>query len=205
MTPDVKARIFEPFFTTKQEGAGTGLGLAVVFSIVDQLGGAVEVDTALNRGTTFHVYLPQTDEVEAEVAAAAPAVNSTGTETILLVEDEPQVAELVTRALRKSGYTVLRASRGAEALDILRTNTTRIDLLLTDIVMPGMNGRELADRVMQLQPDIRVLYMSGYSDDAVLRHGVEAATMQFIAKPFSIKGLTGKVREALAPPVQLVA
>jgi signal transduction histidine kinase/ActR/RegA family two-component response regulator len=199
MTPEVKARIFEPFFTTKQEGAGTGLGLAVVFGIIEQVGGAVAVDTELNRGTTFRVYFPHTVEAQAEAESKAPVENVGGTETILLVEDEPQVAELVTRALRKHGYTVLRASRGAEALEIVRGVETRIDLLLTDIVMPGMNGRDLADRVKTLRPDIPVLYMSGYSDDAVLRHGVETATMHFLAKPFSIKALTSKVREALVP------
>jgi signal transduction histidine kinase/CheY-like chemotaxis protein len=205
MTPEVKARIFEPFFTTKQEGAGTGLGLAVVFGIIEQVGGAVAVETELNRGTTFQVYIPHTSEAQAEAAAKAPAASSGGSETILLVEDEPQVAELVTRALRKSGYTVLRASRGGEALEMVRTSDTRIDLLLTDIVMPGMNGRELADRVRQMRPEMPVLYMSGYSDDAILRHGVEAATMQFIGKPFSIKALTSKIREVLTPgPTPLV-
>jgi signal transduction histidine kinase/CheY-like chemotaxis protein len=205
MTPEVKARIFEPFFTTKQEGAGTGLGLAVVFGIIEQVGGAVAVETELNRGTTFHIYFPHTAEAPAEAAAKTPAVTSGGAETILLVEDEPQVAELVTRALRKHGYTVLRASRGAEALEILRTVDTRVDLLLTDIVMPGMNGRELADRVKTMRPGIPVLYMSGYSDDAILRHGVEAATMQFIGKPFSITALRSKVREVLAPGPAAVA
>jgi signal transduction histidine kinase/ActR/RegA family two-component response regulator len=206
MTSEVKSRIFEPFFTTKQEGKGTGLGLAVVFSIVEQLGGGISVETEPDRGTTFHVYLPHTAEPQPETNASpsAAAVN-TGSETILLVEDEPQVSTLVTRALQKSGYTVVSASRGAEALEILQTSTAHIDLLLTDIVMPGMNGRELADRVKVLRRDIRVLYMSGYSDDAVLRHGVEAATMQFIAKPFSITALTCKVRDALAQPIERVA
>jgi signal transduction histidine kinase/ActR/RegA family two-component response regulator len=199
MTPEVKARIFEPFFTTKREGAGTGLGLAVVVGIVEQLGGAIVVDTELNRGTTFHVYMPQTAEVEVEAVAAPAAAVAGGSGTILLVDDEPQVADLVMRALRDGGYTVLTASHGTEALEVLRTSAAPIDLLLTDIIMPGMNGRELADRVRQLQPDIRVLYMSGYSDDAILRHGVEAATMQFLAKPFSMKALSAKVREALAP------
>ena len=199
MTPEVKARIFEPFFTTKQEGAGTGLGLAVVFSIIEQAGGAVAVETELNRGTAFHIYFPHTSETHAEAVSKPVSASTAGTETILLVEDEPQVSELVTRALRKNGYTVLRASRGAEALEILRTVDTRVDLLLTDIVMPGMNGRELADRVKQLRPEIPVLYMSGYSDDAILRHGVEAATMQFIGKPFSIKALTSKIRDVLTP------
>ena len=199
MTPEVKARIFEPFFTTKREGAGTGLGLAVVVGIVEQLGGAIAVDTELNRGTTFHVYLPQTAETETQAESAPAAAVTAGSGTILLVDDEPQVADLVMRALRDGGYTVLTASDGMEALDVLTAATGRIDLLLTDVIMPGMNGRELADRVRMLQPDIRVLYMSGYSDDAILRNGVEAATMQFLAKPFSMKALSAKVRDALAP------
>ena len=199
MTPEVKARIFEPFFTTKQEGAGTGLGLAVVCGIVEQLGGGIAVDTEVGRGTAFHVYVPHTAEAQDGAAAQTPAASAAGgAETILLVEDEPQVAEIVTHALGDAGYTVLAATRGTEALELLQASSSRVDLLLTDIVMPGMNGRELADRVRQARPGIRVLYMSGYADDAVLRHGVEAATMQFIAKPVSIRTLTGKVREALA-------
>ena len=200
MTPEVKARIFEPFFTTKQEGAGTGLGLAVVYGIVDQLGGAIDVDTELNRGTTFHVYLPHTTDPE-EIAVAAPIAAGAGSETVLLVEDEPQVAEVLSSALEASGYTVLRAAHGAEALEIARTHPVAIHLLLTDVVMPGMNGRELADRLTELRPEIGILFMSGYSDDAMLRNGVETARAQFIPKPFSMKRLTAKIREVLAPPL----
>ena len=196
MTADVKARIFEPFFTTKQEGAGTGLGLAVVQGIVQQLGGAISVETEISRGSTFHIYLPQTSEAE-EVATAGPTTPSAGTETVLLVEDEPDVAELLVSALQANGYTVLRAARGAEALEIVRTHGSTIHLLLTDVVMPGMNGRELADRATALRPDVQILYMSGYSDDALLRRGVEASRAHFIPKPFSIKLLTSKIREVL--------
>jgi signal transduction histidine kinase/ActR/RegA family two-component response regulator len=205
MTAEVKARIFEPFFTTKQEGAGTGLGLAVVHGIVEQLGGAIAVETEVNRGTTFHIYVPHTAEREVHAVVAAPVARRTGTETILVVEDERQVSEMVTRALRKAGYTVLRASRGSEALEILRTHEDPIHMMLTDIVMPGMNGRELADRVKAMRPEIRILYMSGYSDDAVLRRGVESATAEFIPKPFSLTTLTARIRDILDPPAEQVA
>ena len=204
MTPDVKARIFEPFFTTKQEGAGTGLGLAVVQGIVQQLGGAIAVESEVSRGSTFHVYLPQTGEAE-QVAVAGPVTVCAGTETVLLVEDEPDVAELLVNALEGNGYTVLRAARGAEALEIVRTYSASIHLLLTDVVMPGMNGRELADRATALRPEMQILYMSGYSDDAVLQRGVEAARAHFIAKPFSIKLLTSTIREVLGPAAPAAA
>jgi signal transduction histidine kinase len=202
MTADVKARIFEPFFTTKPEGVGTGLDLAVVYGIVEQLSGAIVVDTEVSRGTTFHIYLPHTNEREAEDTVDAPAVAGRGTETVLLVEDEPQVASLIAGALQTNGYTVLQAAHGAEALDIAQAHATPIHLLLTDVVMPGMNGRELADRVGVLRRDIRTLYMSGYADDAILKHGVETATAQFIPKPFSMNTLTAKIRDVLTTPCE---
>ena len=197
MPPEVKARIFEPFFTTKAEGAGTGLGLAVVYGIVEQIGGAIVVDTEVGQGTAFHLYLPPTVEQEAAVVRELPKASG-GHETVLLVEDEPQVAEVIAGALQTSGYTVLQAGHGAEALDIARSHAAPIHLLLTDVVMPGMNGRELADRVGDLRGDIRTLYMSGYADDAVLRHGVEASLVQFIPKPFSMDSLRAKIRDVLA-------
>ena len=197
MTPEVKARIFEPFFTTKAEGVGTGLGLAVVYGIVEQLGGAVTVDTEVDRGTAFHLYLPPTAEQETTEAREVPKALG-GNETVLLVEDEPQVAELIADALQTSGYTVLQAAHGTQALDIVRSHGQPIHLLLTDVIMPGMNGRELADRVTGLRGDVRTLYMSGYSDDAVLRNGVEAALVQFIPKPFGMDALRAKIRDVLA-------
>ena len=205
MSPEIKARIFEPFFTTKPEGAGTGLGLAVVYGIVEQLGGGITVDTEIGRGTTFHVYLPHTIEPEAELNPSLRAAAGGGTETILLVEDEPQVADLISGALQASGYTVLTAANGAQALEIVRTRPSPIHLLLTDVVMPGMNGRELADRIHAVRDGIRTLYISGYSDDAVLRHGVETAVAQFLPKPFSMDTLRMKIRDVLAAPQPVVA
>jgi CheY-like chemotaxis protein len=198
MTPEVQARIFEPFFTTKREGAGTGLGLAVVYGIVEQLGGAIALESEVDHGTTFYVYLRPTHEREEATEAAAPAPVA-GSETVLLVEDEVQVSNLVAAALQRSGYTILQARDGREALEIARMHRAPIHLLLTDVVMPGMNGRELADRVTAIRSETRVLYMSGYSGEAVLRRGVEAAA-QFIPKPFSISALTSKIREILSPP-----
>jgi signal transduction histidine kinase/ActR/RegA family two-component response regulator len=200
ITPEVKARIFEPFFTTKPEGAGTGLGLAVVYGIVEQLGGGIAVDTEIGRGTTFHVHLPHTTEREPEVNPALRPAAAGGTETILLVEDEPQVADLISGALEASGYTVLTAASGIQALEIVRSRMSPIHLLLTDVVMPGMNGRELADRIRAVRDGIPTLYISGYSDDAVLKHGVQTAVAQFLPKPFSMDALRRKIRDVLAAP-----
>ncbi len=206
MTEEIKARIFEPFFTTKEEGRGTGLGLAMVYGIVEQLGGAIDVDSEVGRGTTFHIYLPQTSEQEEAVPAqtASRPDNGRGTETVLLVEDEARVSALIASALKKSGYTVLEAMHGQQALEIVSAHTAPIDLLLTDVVMPGMNGRELAEHVTRLRCETRVLYMSGYSDDAILRHGVQAASTHFIQKPFSMETLTTKIRETLKRPLESV-
>jgi signal transduction histidine kinase/CheY-like chemotaxis protein len=204
MTPEVASHIFEPFFTTKEEGRGTGLGLAMVYGIVEQMGGAIDVDTQLGRGTTFNLYLKQTAEAEDAVPATPSEPDPTGTrgsETVLLAEDEPLVAALIVNALRKAGYTVLEASRGEPALAIVRAHTGVIDLLLTDVVMPGMNGRELAELVKSIRPETRVLYMSGYSDDAMLRRGIETASAHFIQKPFSMDALKMKIRETLTGTV----
>jgi signal transduction histidine kinase/CheY-like chemotaxis protein len=205
MSPEVVARIFEPFFTTKDEGHGTGLGLAMVYGIIQQAGGAIEVETALGKGTTFHVYLPAAVEDAAAVQAAAgalrdsvPAVEAVRpSETLLLVEDDARVATFIAGALRSHGYTVLEASNAGEAIEIVREHYAPIHLLLTDVVMPGMNGRELSEIVVGMRREMRVLFMSGYSDDAVLRHGIETANARFLPKPFSIDTLTQKIREAL--------
>jgi two-component system cell cycle sensor histidine kinase/response regulator CckA len=205
MSPETVSRIFEPFFTTKEEGCGTGLGLAMVYGIVQQAGGAIDVVTAINEGTTFQVYLPAAPETHADAddsGASAPAdgarvVPTRGSETVLLVDDEPRLATLIAGALRAQGYTVLEAANGQEALDIVRTNHTPIHLLLTDVFMPGMNGRELSELVVGIRCQTRVLFMSGYSDDAVLRQGIETSSAHFLQKPFSIGTLTTKIREAL--------
>jgi len=201
MTPDVVAQIFEPFFTTKDEGKGTGLGLATVYAIVQQGGGTIEVESQPGAGTTFRICLPQVADLDAvEVPHRDVRPASRGVETILLVEDDERVRALVGSVLRKSGYLVLEAAQGEPALDIARAYAAPIHLLLTDVVMPGMSGRVLSERVTSLRSETRVLFMSGYSDDAMLRHGIEAGS-QFLQKPFSIDALAAKIREVLEADV----
>jgi signal transduction histidine kinase/CheY-like chemotaxis protein len=200
MSPETVQHIFEPFFTTKPEGSGTGLGLAMVLGIVEQAGGGIDVQTAVGRGTTFHVYLPQV-EGEPEVTAPVSASTSTGgSETVLLVDDAVDVAHFVTTALRNQGYTVLEASDAHHAMAIASSHDGPIHLLITDVVMPRMNGRELAERIAVLRPETRLLYMSGHSDDAILKRGIEAARVHFIQKPFAMDMLALKIREVLASP-----
>ena len=195
--PDILPRIFEPFFSTKEPDKGTGLGLATVYGIVRQSGGVVTVSTAANVGTTFSVHLPPLAQpVSAEVAEPQPAAVP-GTETILLAEDEPAVRDLATSILRRAGYTVLAAANGEEALRIHGGHRGRIDLLLTDVIMPGMSGRVLAERILASQPGVRVLFMTGYSDDALVRHGVLDGRFSLLPKPFSAHSLTSDVRRVL--------
>jgi PAS domain S-box-containing protein len=199
MDSETASRIFEPFFTTKEGGRGTGLGLATVYGIAQQSGGAIEVQSSIGHGTTFYVYLPRATDTE-KAAEPKQAVAAGGGETILLVEDDDRVRMLVANMLKKNSYTVLLASQGDQALEIASHYSGRIHLLLTDVVMPGISGRQLSERLTKARPDTRVLYMSGYSDDAVLRHGVKSAGTHFIQKPFSIDALALKVREALSAP-----
>jgi PAS domain S-box-containing protein len=199
MDADTVSRIFEPFFTTKEGSKGTGLGLATVYGIVQQSSGAIEVQSRVGHGTAFYIYLPRATDL-GKPAPIASVKSLTGTETVLLVEDDDRVRALVANMLRKNGYTVLLASAGDQALEIAARHRGRIDLLLTDVVMPGLSGRILSERLTSARPDTRVLYMSGYSDDAILRHGVKKAAAHFIQKPFSIDALAHKVRETLSAP-----
>ncbi len=201
MDDQTVARIFEPFFTTKETGRGTGLGLAIVYGIVQQSGGTIAVDTAIGKGTTFRISLPRlADETpvdeEIDLSRGLAALRR-GSETVLLAEDDQRLSVLIGSTLRQAGYTVLAASHGEEALSIARSHASPIHLLLTDVVMPGMNGRVLSEQLKIFRPDTSILFMSGYSDDAVLRNGVEAASAQYIQKPFSMDALMAKMRETL--------
>jgi CheY-like chemotaxis protein/two-component sensor histidine kinase len=199
MEPETLGRLFEPFFSTKEKGKGTGLGLATVYGIVKQSGGHIAVESAPGRGTTFRIWLP---EVEAEAPAApAPVPAGTeapaGSETILLVEDEDAVRGLLFEVLSESGYKVLQASSGAEALRVSRAHGGSVDLLLTDVVMPGMGGREVATALTAERPGLRVLFASGYTAEAIARHGVLEPGTDLIHKPFTPDALLRRVRERL--------
>ncbi|HEY1186653.1 MAG TPA: PAS domain S-box protein, partial [Gemmata sp.] len=197
MSPEVRDKIFEPFFTTKGVGKGTGLGLAVVHGVVKQAGGSVAVESADGAGTTFTVLLPPATGAPAGAAPGVTRLAPRGSETVLLAEDEDAVRTLVRVALEGQGYTVLPASGGAEALDRLRAHPDPVHLLVTDVVMPQMSGRELAEAARAARPGLRVLYMSGYTDDALGRHGLEGTGDQFIQKPFTPLGLARRVRALL--------
>lgn len=204
MDSATQARIFEPFFTTKDAGKGTGLGLSTVFGIAQQSGGTVWVYSEPGLGTTFKVFFPRVDaEVDAARPTLAPATHR-GTETILLVEDQDQVRAIAHTILKRHGYRVVTAQNAAEALLLCERFSGPIDLLLTDVVMPHMSGTELAKRLAQGRPELKVLYMSGYTDDSIVRHGVLESKMAFLEKPFTPESLARKVREVIgtAPTVQ---
>jgi two-component system, cell cycle sensor histidine kinase and response regulator CckA len=198
MSEEVKARIFEPFFTTKEAGMGTGLGLATVFGIVKQSGGHVRVHSKVGHGTTFKIYLPSvTEAVSPNPMEERPATVLTGDETILLVEDEERVRAITRLALQTNGYTVLEAANGVEAIGVAKQYAGPIHLLVSDVVMPQMGGRQLAERLKALHPQMRTLFVSGYTDDAVVRRGVLQAEVAFLQKPFSMDALHRKVRGVL--------
>jgi len=198
MDAATREKIFEPFFTTKERGKGTGLGLATAYGIVKQHEGNIWALSAPGEGTTFKVYLPLADlpaPDPGEKKASTPAPG--GTETIMVVEDEAAVRGLAARVLERSGYTVLLAGDGEECLETLRDHAGPLDLLLTDVVMPGMNGRELHEQIRERFPDAKVLYMSGYSRDIITHHGALEEGIPFLQKPFSVEGLSTRVREIL--------
>jgi PAS domain S-box-containing protein len=198
LSAEAKARLFEPFYTTKPYGQGTGLGLAVVDGVVKQSGGWIDVESELNVGTTFQIYLPATEQAATAAASGAHERSATrGNERVLIVEDETAVREMTQTALESFGYTVFAAPGAEEAQQILSSQQGRIDVLLTDVVMPGMSGPELAEHVRHRHPAIRVIFMSGYTSDAVLRQGIEAGEADFVQKPFSMVALAAKLRHVL--------
>ena len=196
MSEAVRQRIFEPFFTTKAVGKGTGLGLAMVHGVVQQSGGDVTVQSTPGAGSTFTVYLPLAAGVPARPAEVSRTVTA-GHETVLVVDDDPDIRQVVRRALSYAGYDVLLADSGEAALQTLDSRDGRVDLVLTDVMMPGIGGRELAARVRARHPGARILFSSGYAENAIAHHGVLADGVQFIAKPYSLQALTAKVRETL--------
>lgn len=198
MSEDVRQHIFEPFFTTKAQGKGTGLGLATVFGIVKQSSGTVEVYSEIGLGTTFKIYLPRVDEApQAFDSMRPPASPVGGTETVLLAEDNSSVLLFAKTLLDKLGYRVLFAGTGAAALDAAQNYRGGIALLITDVVMPSMNGRELAERLALIHPETKVLFTSGYAEDVIVHHGVLEKNIHFISKPYSLRSLSAKIRSTL--------
>jgi len=189
--------IFEPFFTTKASGQGTGLGLSMVQGIVEQSGGRIAVESRLGQGTTFRVYLPLWVAGPSQPVRPAPLEDLNGRQTVMVVEDQVEVRNYAAKVLQLHGYQVVVAANAGEALLAVEDSTGQLDLLLTDVIMPRMSGRELAERMTALRPDLRVLFMSGYTDDVVVGHGVQEHTSRFVQKPFTPEELLRAVQEAL--------
>jgi len=199
IAPHIRDRIFEPFFTTKEVGKGTGLGLSTVYGIVKQCGGHIEVNSMPGWGTSFKIYLPRVDEPN-EIHTYSPVSPELlkGSETVFLIEDDENVRKFIRDALRRYEYKVLEAGNGEEAIDMIGNHSKdTIHLLLTDILMPGMNGRECAECLASFHPEMKVLYISGYTEGAVVHHGTLEAGMAFLQKPFTPKALVQKVRQVL--------
>ncbi|HEX7574456.1 MAG TPA: response regulator, partial [Bacteroidota bacterium] len=193
-----KVHIFEPFFTTKEKGSGTGLGLATTYGAVHQAGGSIEVSSEVGIGTSFKIYLPRVEEeVVNPVKDDRPTEQPGGTETVLIVEDEGILRNLCVQILEQLGYRVLQARNGNEAIAEVQGFADRIDLLLTDVVMPGMNGSELAKQLVLHNPEMKVLFTSGYTEDVISHHGVLAEGVSFIGKPYTPLALARKIREVL--------
>jgi PAS domain S-box-containing protein len=197
MDKETLVRLFEPFFTTKEVGKGTGLGLSTVYGIVKQNNGFIDVHSEPNQGATFEIYLPRSQGEAEETRRDGVALRASGQETILVVEDEPPILKLTARILEQEGYTVLAASTPGEAIRVAEEHVDEVHLLITDVIMPEMNGRDLAKRLLSLYPRIKLLYMSGYTADIIAHHGVLDDDVHFIQKPFTKQGLVVKLREAL--------
>jgi CheY-like chemotaxis protein len=201
MAAETQSRIFEPFFTTKGLGKGTGLGLSIVYGIVEQSGGHLKVESAPGQGTTFKIYLPQVKPA-AKKTLSPPTSSLSGesSETILLVEDEASVRLITRRFLQERGYSILEASEAEEALRLCQEYTGQIDLLITDVVMPKLSGPELAKRLANLYPNLKILYISGYANEELREHQAQNVASLLLEKPFSLETLTRRVREILDRP-----
>jgi PAS domain S-box-containing protein len=198
MDPETQTHVFEPFFTTKELGKGTGLGLSTVYGMVKQSNGYIALESEPGEGSIFRIYFPRVADAAAPLEPSRPVPPSVrGSETILLVEDEEGVRELVAETLQSQGYRVIEAPHGGHALEICEQHQGRIDLMLTDVVMPQMSGRELAERVRPLRPDMKVMFVSGYTDISIVHHGILEANAPFLPKPFTPDALARKVREVL--------
>ena len=200
MDADTQAHLFEPFFTTKDPGKGTGLGLSMVYGIVKQSGGSIWVYSEPNQGSTFKIYLPTLPETrEPDTGQEPPEKLAKGSETVLIVEDESAVRSFTRMVLQRSGYQVIEAANGEEALSLSRGHPGEIQLLVTDMVMPGMGGRQVAEALEGQRPAMRVLYLSGYTENAIAQRGTLGAELPFLQKPFTMEALLRKVRQVLDP------
>jgi two-component system, cell cycle sensor histidine kinase and response regulator CckA len=197
MDENTRAHVFEPFFTTKARGKGTGLGLSTAYGIVKQAGGEIRIESEPGKGASFRIWLPRTRKSPKSHPALAPRRPRKGTEMILLVEDEPEVRRLTREMLSRLGYRVLEASDAAQALALWSGARDSIDLLVTDVIMPHMSGRELAEKLTAIRPDLKVLYMSGYTGEIIARHGVGQSETALLQKPFTREALGLKVRSIL--------
>jgi CheY-like chemotaxis protein len=198
MDAAVRQQIFEPFFTTKERGKGTGLGLSTVFGIIKQHGGNIEVNSEPGMGTTFKIYLPQAGiPAQMHDCNFTEPTSSNGTETVLVVEDDEQVRHFICKSLNLCGYNVVEARDPNDALRLVSENIAIPHLLLTDVIMPEMNGRDLYDKIASIHPEIEVLYMSGYTSDIIAHHGILDKGINFLQKPFTVQSLTEKIRQVL--------
>ena len=196
MDPEQQARLFEPFYTTKDRGKGTGLGLSTTYGVVKQSGGSIWVYSERGQGTTFKIYLPRSEQPldePAESPALAAPLN--GTETALLVEDEPEVRGLVEKILRMYGYTVLSAASPAEAIALSKNRPATIDILVTDVIMPGMNGPTMIDKITPQYPNVKVIFISGYAEDVFVNNYGSERSFNFLSKPFTLKQLASKIKD----------
>jgi CheY-like chemotaxis protein len=203
MDSETQAHLFEPFYTTKDPGKGTGLGLSMVYGIVKQSGGSIWVYSEPNQGSTFKIYLPSLQKTrEANATQEPPEKLANGSETVLVVEDESAVRSFTRMVLQRSGYQVIEASNGEEVLSLSREHPGEIQLLVTDMVMPGMGGRQVAEALEQQRPGVRVLYLSGYIENAVSQRGALGSALPFLQKPFTMEALLRKVRQVLDQPAK---